>query len=226
MGGNLSPNFWLKGLVGQLMPASDGVETTARFSRMSGVMTGNINDFLYENTSRGNRFALQLPVTTTGIAAGNIDNAAAAASTNFALWNPAGSGKNLSLSKFFLNLTSGTVPAGPVNHSYGTAPTIASTLTNGTLSSLLVGPAAGGVARGVAVAAGTALTGGGALTRLRPSPFFFTAGAAADLAGQFFEEDIFGDIVIAPGYMWVPTWSGAGTAVLGGYGITWEEIPI
>lgn len=222
----LSPNFWLKGVVGPPMPQADGVEATARISRVGGLMTGNINDFYYESTSRGNRFALQLPVTTTGIAAGNIDGASAASSTNFALWNPAGSGKNLSLSKFFLSLFSGTVPAGPINHSSGTAPTIASTLTNGTLSSLLVGPAPGAVARGVAVAAGTTLTGGGALTRLRPSPFFFTAGTGADLGGQFFEEDILGDIVIQPGYMWVPTWSGAGTSVLGGYGITWEEIPI
>jgi hypothetical protein len=221
-----SDDFFVKGLAGQPMPVADGAEATSRFSRMSGLVTGNLNDFLYESTFRGNRFAMQLPVTTTGIAAGNIDNASAAASTNFALWNPTGSGKALSLSKFFMSLTSGTVPAGPINHSFGTAPSIASTLTNGTQNSLLIGPAPGPVAKGVAAAAGTTLTGGGALTRLRPSPFFFTAGTGADLAGQFFEEDIFGDIVVLPGFMWVPTWSGAGTSVLSGYGVTWEEIPL
>jgi hypothetical protein len=38
-------------------------------------------------------------------------------------------------------------------------------------------------------------------------------------------EYIDGDIVLPPGTCWVPTWMGAGTTFLGGYSITWEEIP-
>ena len=219
-------NFWLKGIVGQPAPQSDGVETTGRFNRVAGLVTSNVLDNFYEQTVRGNRYALSLAVTTSGIAAGNLNAASAAASTNFALWNPIGSGINISLSKFFVSLFSGTVPAGPINHSWGTAPTIASVVTNGFIGSTLVGTGRNGLARGAAVSAGTTLTGGGALSILRASPFYFTAGSGADLGGQIFEEDINGGIVIPPGYMWVPTWSGAGTSVLSGYSVEYEEVPI
>jgi hypothetical protein len=54
-------------------------------------------------------------------------------------------------------------------------------------------------------------------------------GAGAMVPANLFEpkltEYIDGDIVLPPGTCWVPTWMGAGTTFLGGYSITWEEIP-
>lgn len=219
-------NFWLKGLVGQPMAEADGTEVSARFGRFSDLIVTQLHDPFYESTARGNRFNMQLAATTTGIAAGNITGAAAAASTNFALWNPVGSNKNIAISKVFIGIVSGTVVGGPLIHNFATAPSIASVLTNGAITNGLLGLGQSSVARGVAVAAGTTLTGGGALTAFRISPFFFSAGSYADLGGQAFEEDVSGDIVIPPGYMWVPCFAAAGTTVLSAYGVAWEEVPI
>lgn len=219
-------NFWMKGLVGPPANTGDGAEVIQRMGRQGDSIESNLHDPLYESTRRNQRFTMQCSATTTGIAAGNIYAAAAAASTQFALWNPNNSQVDVVLSKFFLGVISGTVPAGALYHDIATVvPTIASTFSAGSISNGYVNGPVGNVAKGVAHAAGTTLTGGGALSHLRPCPFFFSAGSYAQLGGQVFEEDINGDIILTPGTMWVPTWSGAGTSVLNSYGVTWEEVP-
>jgi hypothetical protein len=113
-----------------------------------------------------------------------------------------------------------------VVHSYAvTCPTIATSVVT-PIANNNIGMAASNVAKAVASAAGTVLTGGSALLYLRAADLCITAGAAANLAGLRFQEEINGDIVIGPGTMWVPTWMAAGTTFLGGYSITWEEVPI
>jgi hypothetical protein len=166
---------------------------------------------------------------TTNISAGNILGAAAAASTQFALWNPAGSQVNLSLLKFALNVTSGTTPISGIWHSVASlAPTIASALA----ATSYVGShyAGQGVYNGNAGylthVTGSALTGGGATRGIRQIGFNFSAGTFASLAGTVFMDYMDGDIVLPPNSLWVPTWAAQGTSMLGGYSITWEEIPI
>jgi hypothetical protein len=78
----------------------------------------------------------------------------------------------------------------------------------------------------LASAAGSALTGSTALVIIRAADLYITAGTAANLGGFKCVEYVDGDIVIAPGSCWVPTWVAAGTTFLGGYSVTWEEIPI
>jgi len=104
---------------------SDGTIAPARATRMGGIVVGDGQGRYYEQAARGNIFSLILTAWSTTIAAGNIVGAAAAASTQFALWNPSGSGKNLSLLKFQVWAISGTPPVPPVIHSFCTAPTIA-----------------------------------------------------------------------------------------------------
>lgn len=222
----LSNNFWLKGLIGPMGANTDGSEVAARFDRRNALIVNQLSARYSEATQRGSMYALSLPATTTGAAAGNLKGAAAAAVTNFALWNPLTSGVNLVLTKLLVGVISGTPPGGPLFHSYATIlPTIATLLTDGTMGPTnLKGSAS--LARAIAVAAGSALTGGGALTVLRPASLDFSATAFSDAQGMMAQELIDGDIVIPPGFMYVPTWASAGTALLNAYGLTWEEVPV
>jgi hypothetical protein len=202
----------------------EGSKGLIRLDRLMSLVTVNNRGFYAEPVSRGQVFSLILPAWTTTINAGNIVAAAAAATTQFALWNPVGSGKNLELLRFGVWPISGTAPVPPVTHSFWTTPpSIASV---GTAYSNLIGPAAASVARWIASAAGTAATGSSALLTLRAADLYITAGTAANLQGGKCVEAIDGDIVLPPGTGWVPTWAAAGTTFLGGYSVTWMEVPI
>lgn len=221
-------DFFLKGTVGNgRAGVGDGSEVAARMGRQAELLSGNVRGFYAEQTSRGNKFCLNLPVTSTTIAAGNISAAAAAASTQFAIWNPAGSGVNLELSKLIVAVISGTLPVGPLTHNLmlNGIPTISSTLTNGSLLNCLPSGRAP-VARAVAVTAGTALTGGGALSPYRTMAINFSAGTYAALGGANAVEVLDGDIIIPPGYGYVPCWAAAGTTLIGAYSLVFDEVPI
>ena len=206
-------------------PQADGTPTPLRATRMGALTNADSQGRYYEQVARGSVFSLILAAWTTNISAGNIDAAAAAASTQFALWNPSGSGKNLSLLKFGVNIVSGTLPAGGIHHSFGTAPTIATSVVS-PIQCNNVGMSPATVAKALTHVTGAALAGGGALSLLRLADIQFSAGSYANLISTKAVEYIDGDIVIPPGFMWVPTWTAAGTSVLGGYSITWEELPV
>ena len=211
-----------------LTQLSDGTVAPARASRVGAIVTGDAQGRYYEGASRGNLFSLVLPTTSGTIAAGNINAAAGAASTQFALWNPAGSGKNISLLKFAVIPISGTAPVSGVFHSVSnTAPSIATSVVN-PIACNNIGMAAASVARALTSAAGVALTGSSALTLLRAADIYLAAGAMGTTGGFGTKtvEYIDGDIVIPPGTCWVPTWVAAGTTFLNGYSVTWEEIPV
>lgn len=217
-------DFFLKGRVGP-DNNSDSTEVVARMGRQRDLIMSNLNGFYYEQAKRGNKFSMVCDATTTGAAAGNLNGAAAAASTQFALWNPVGSGVDIVLQKVFFGLISGTIVGGPPFHSLmlNGIPTISSTFSAGRANNMLPGGAAP-KARGVAHAAGTALTGGGALTTLRPMGLTYSAGTYAALAGSVAVEVLDGEIVIPEGFGWVPTLASAGTSVLNTWGVTWDEV--
>jgi hypothetical protein len=171
----------------------------------------------------GLEFSLDLGATTTAVAAGNIVGAAAAAATQFALFNPVGSGRVLVLSKFAMGVISGTPGAGPLFHGYFPGAAMPTLAANGTIvSSRLNGP--GSVALAYALAAGTALTGGPVGPKvLRAAAFSSTATAQASPGMIMSVEDIEGDIIVPAGYGWIPLWSAAGAALLNAYSITWKE---
>lgn len=172
----------------------------------------------------GQMFSLTLAATTTGVAAGNIVGAAAAASTQFALTNPATSNKNLVLTKFFMGIISGTPAPGPVFHGFMTTnPTLTS--IGGTIRANFLGNSSiTSVATPHSLAGGSALTGGSAPITFRPAAFTGTATAQASVSMVNALEVLDGDIIIPPGVTWVPLWSAAGTSLLNAYGVTWYEM--
>lgn len=213
--------------IGFTAPSADGVTSAnMRGGRLNDLIVSMHSPRFYEMTSRGRSYVLPLLTTSTGVAAGNVNAAAAAASTQFALWNPASSGVNLVLKRFTFGIVSGSVVGGPLLHNVFTAaiPTIASV---GTAFNSLVGQSYTGQAKFVASAAGTALTGGSTIALLRPSTISFSGAAAfSAVAGSAHFEDIDGDIVLAPGTGWVPCFASAGTSLLNSFGIAWNEIPV
>lgn len=218
-------NYWLKGLVGQPQPQSDGVEATARIGRQGDLILSELQPRYYEQAKRGNIFCMILQATTTGIAAGNITGAAAAASTQFAVVNPTGSGKDLVLLKLTMGVISGTTPVPPITHNLFNASQV-SLAASGTIFGAYGNAGAGSVAKGYTSAGGAALTGGLALTAQRIASFNISAGTFSNLAGTMNTEEIAGDLIIPPGYGWVPCWAAAGTSVLGYYGVSWMEVPV
>lgn len=214
--------------IGFTTATGDGVTSAMRGGRLNDLIVSEHSPRLAELAIRGRSYSLGLAATSTGVPAGNITGAGAAASTNFALWNPSGSNVNVVFKRFFFGIVSGSVVVGPLLHNIfsGALPTVAST---GTAFNNNIGLSYTGQAKFTVSAGGTApLTGGSSLTLLRPSTISFGAAANAfsALAGSAHFEDIDGDIVLPPGTGWVPCFSGAGTALLNSWGITWNEIPV
>lgn len=213
--------------------AADGSYQPFRSGRDGGIVLSSIHGDQYEAVARGNVYSLQCGPTTTTIAAGNIVGASAAAAVQFALWNPIGSGVNFSLLKFVRGVVSGTPTGGAVMHGYlsvaesDTLPTIANTAA-GVPRANLIGAAKASKANFVSTVAssGTALTGATAVKVLRGTAFSGTATAEAVVGPINSVEKIDGDIVLAPGSLWLPLEAGAGTTMLLNYSITWEEIPV
>lgn len=208
--------------------AADGTNPFLRSDRVGAAVVSEARGRYAELTNRGQVFTLNMVPTTTGIAAGNINLAAAAASTNFALWNPVSSGVNLELLFLFVSNTSGSTAAGPITHSTftSTLPSIASVSTSGTAYASKFGLTATPAARYAAAAAGTTLTGGSALLNVRSSSLAFGNSAATVGAQMPGGEELAGSIVIAPGAGWVPTWISTGSTALPTYGVVWAEIPV
>jgi hypothetical protein len=204
----------------------EGTTAVQRATRLLGTAVATTQGFYYEQASRGRTFSLHLAAWTSTVNTGNIVLAATAQTAQFCVWNPTGSGKNLSLLKFATWPISGTAPVPPVSHSAMTTnPTNAtSVLTPITCNN--VGQSAACVARAISSAAGVVLVANSALTYIRSADLYITAGTAANLQGGKCVEFIDGDIVIPPGTGWVPTWAAAGTTFLGGYSVEWEEIPV
>jgi len=209
---------------------ADGTVAPARASRIGATVACEGQGKYYESTSRGNIFSLMLTATTGAIAAGNVWGGNASTATQFALWNPLGSGKNLSLLKFSVWTISGTAPVPPVVHSYSTTIPTATTSVVTPIACNNAGMSASSVARAFtsAASAGAALAGAStAVSYLRAADL--AVGAGVLVPANTFEtkstEYIDGDIVLAPGTFWVPTW-GSAAACLWGASITWEEIPV
>ena len=181
-----------------------------------------------EAVLNGNVFSLCLSTTTTGLAAGQIIAGGANAACQFALWNPVSSGVNLVLWQFNLGYVSGTAPAGAWWHYAFNAQSITKITDN-----------TSGTARSMSVPAGphafyVCNTGQSAFTfagQGTPYPLFVTnfAGTGTAQATAFTAQTtdlIDGKIVLPPGIGWIPLAPAAGTSVLVGMSVIWEEIPV
>lgn len=213
------------GQVGQGSYA-DGSTPPLRLGRQQDLIVSQLHGKYYEQVSRGNVFHLGVTWTTV-IAAGNLASAAAAAATQFAIWNPSTNNKNISLLRLTLSLISGTTPVGPITYSQFSGVGVPTVASSGTPYNALFGNAGTPSAHYMAQAgsAAGALTGGGALVQAGVSGFYYSAGTYANLAVSYAADDIDGRIVLPPGQGFVPTFAAAGTSVLGAWGLIWEEIP-
>jgi hypothetical protein len=205
-------------------PGADGTIQTMRSGRQSEGIVTDAHGRYHEATVRGQVFSGFLGATTTGVAAGNLVGAAAAAVTQFALWNPQGSGKNVSILKVGVSVISGTFGVNGIVHGVFNAGALTAAGASGV--GHLASQGASSIAKYLASAAGAALTGGAAPVSLRLMDFAFNAAAYASAQPGRAVELVDGDIVLPPGWGWVPLWGAAGTALLNAYSVTWEEIPV
>lgn len=210
-------------------PRADGFsDGPTRVGRTNEQIVSDGQGRFYELTRIGSIFTLTLVATTTGVAAGNIVGAAAAAVTQFGLINPATSNVNLQLLQFGMGVISGTPGAGPLFH--GFIPNIQSLTVSspgGTARNNMLGAAGSGAAIPWALAAGSALAGSTQVpVTHKMADFAATATAQAIANGHVRAiENIEGGLVVPPGVMWLPLWSAAGTALLNSYSIVWAEVP-
>lgn len=204
---------------------ADGAYSPGRLDANRNVAVTDAHGDYHDAAVAGNVYSLYLNATSSTVAAGNIEAAAAAASTQFAIWNPANSGYVLSLLKFGVGIISGTPTGGAVTHSLSIGHSI-SIASAGTVINHKTGAKGGCIAGYLTSAAGSALTGSVALNTLRVANFASTATAQATAGVVTGLEGIDGDIVLYPGMAWVPTWRGAGTTLLNNYSITWEEVQL
>jgi hypothetical protein len=219
----------LQGQVGQIL-ATDGAQNIMRQGRTGEIIASQAHGVYHEQASRSTLFSLTMNAAVTSVVAGNIVGAAANAATQFALWNPAGSGVNLALMRTSVGIISATTMAtGPVFHGLFVLgnPTNSSTFDSGKGAVNNVPGGRPPIARYINTATtGTTITGGTAPITFRAMPYTFSATGFAAAAGTQCTDFLDGDIVIPPGYGWVPLFGAAGTAVIVAYSVTWEEVPI
>jgi hypothetical protein len=205
---------------------NDGDLTQERCSKDGSLVGINAHGYYQEPTYRGNVFSMVLPATAAGNAAGNLVGATAAAAVQFALFNPPASGKLLVLLRFRLGILSGTPVGGPLFHGFYVGST--SVAGTGTVLSNIVGAGTPSIAKGFATAAqaGTALTGAPAVQTHILANFSTTATAQASPYLVTTDDLLDGVLIVPQGGGWAPLHAAAGTSVLCGYSITWEEIPV
>jgi len=203
---------------------ANGVRPAARGDRSAALAVTDAHARFQEAVLNGNVFGLCLTAVTTNPQAGNYlpTSGATAASTNFTIWNPIGSGVNLVLWQFNLGYVSGTPAAGPVWHCLYNAQAVSAAVT-GTARNLM-GQLSGPHAAYVASAGGVTMTGQQAPYQVCMANFSGTAIAQAVAYPVNTTDLLEGKIIVPQGMGWVPLLAGAGTYVVG-FSVVWEEIP-
>jgi hypothetical protein len=218
----------IQGQIGTAI-GQDGTNTNLRQARTSELIVSQNHGRYYEAASRGNMFNLTMAAAVGGVVAGNVVGAAANAATQFAIWNPVGSGFNMSILKTHIGFISGTLVGGPIFHGVFVLgnPTNAITADAGRIAqNSLIGGRQPVVRYVNTATTGTTLAGGTTPLIHRPMNLQFSAGTYAALAGSVMMDLVDGDIVIPPGYGWLPLFNTGTTSLLYSASCTWEEVPI
>jgi hypothetical protein len=194
----MSNDFSLNTAIGPRNVA-DGEGGDLRQARDGGLVVSQSHGKHYEQTSRGNTFAVSGALTGTTIAAGHVAPPAAAAATTLSLLNPVGSGKNLEILKGSIAHVSGIPGAGSFAWcSAFQQATVTAGEANAIKRCQFLSKK-----QGVALAwSATALTGGAVheITRVFPASKF--AGAIDVVSAGLVEvDDVDGAIVVPPGWM-------------------------
>ena len=204
-----------------------GALPNLRAGQQADLIVSQLHGKNYETNYRLNLFSF----FTNGITqtAGMTTATAPSASPILGLYNPAGSGKNLSLVRMTQAYTSGT-PTGPLlwnifanPQNISATPFTSNTNVIGATVSTVSNNAAGSVAR---IFNNQTLTG-----QTSTGVAFRTAGgptSAATVAGQIqtFTEDFQGDLIVVPGSMIGLCTYASGTSAVFSIYLTWEELPV
>lgn len=203
--------------IGSLGP---GTTPPIRQGQLGDVVVSELHGRYYETNRNGSLFML----SSTGftVAAANVSPVNATNTTPIVtIYNPIGSGKNLSLVKLTQVTTSGT-PGGPLVWNVLAVP---QTITNTTftlpwnMSTLLQQGSVAKTWTGVALGSATVLG-----TQLR------TAGGAAAVAAtgaiMTFADEYAGNFIIPQGQAVALCATAAGTSHVMSVAVEWEEIPV
>lgn len=209
----LPANFYLKGLVGNIVAPSDGGETTARFGRQNDLMVSQLYGPYSEQASRQNVYfasnaAFTMPVNASSLA------------TKFAVYNPVNSGVYLELIDADISPVLATTVVDAVGLYYSTVALSAlATFTTqvAVQNAVLGGPTGKGQFWSVAVHSGTpvlaALLGGWAAV---------TDGSLGNI-----HYDFKGKVLIPPGVLASLAMTTAASTASGiTAGISWVERPV
>lgn len=200
--------------------ASPGTNPTVRVGQLGDVVVSELHGRYYEQAYRGSIFTISV-VTAATITA---YVGAAGGTPQIAIYNPAGSNKNLVLLQAsVLNVVAASAAgtsAWGIYYGQTAAITASSNAVPYNTYTLRQG---GSVATGFTA---TALTSGSAATGILPIATYYWATAA----GAFFAPpsivDINGSIIIPPGGYAALGGSGALTSATWSSSLTWEEVPI
>lgn len=216
----MSNDLQLQTFAGVALRSDGSGYTGLRVSKTGALVTTPEGGSYYETTSRGKVFTCSTALTGTTVVAANNSGVAAAAATILSLYNPLGSGVNLSIIKTGIWFTSGTPAAGMWCYNSAYNQTITAT-PNAVMGKNLVSGAAS-VASGFTQ---TALTGSGAQTFLRGIGTMF-AGAIAATTPALPWDIVDGDIVVPPGGVLTICSPGTGTTVIVMASIEYQEVAI
>jgi hypothetical protein len=194
---------------------SDGTSASERQSRTGEMLSTNVHGKYYDQAFRGKLFHCDFGVSATGIALSTIGT-----SPGVALWNPAGSGVNLSLISVRLGMVSSTLVLGAIMHGANTNTTAAATTgTAGTVVPGLFGSAFAALGKPLYTVTLPA----------NPTPVRVFAYKQPTIAtgNSFVLEDLVdGQMAVAPGATWSLYTIAADTSPLWKISVSWEEIPI
>jgi hypothetical protein len=212
----------IQGQVGQPSPTTiqPGTTPTLRLGGMADQIVSQLQGRYYENCYRNNMFALSTIALGTTIVAANVSPVGAAAAPMFAMYNPAGSGKNAVISRIIVNTLSGT-PGGPFVLNVIPPNAGITAVANLTAINLATLVAAGSVMRGFVQ---TALTGGAQSVMLRA---LGGPGAVAVGAGIYsVAEETAGDLIIPPGGALILAVTATGTTHIAAASFVYTEVPV
>lgn len=212
----------LVGLVGT-QTKSDGTEGYVRLSKGGQLITSDLHGKYYEQTARGNVYLGRS--ASTGIAI----IVPATGGGHPTLWNPLGSGVNLSLICLELSYVSGNHAPGAFEWAYtanaGAAAATGSPIATATLvasTPMLVG--SGNV--GAGLWSPTTNTFTVAPTFFRPIGIGLHTGVAATAINPSRIREYYdGDLVLAPGTALSLCYQTTTTTALFQVGVVWEEVP-
>jgi len=200
-----------------------------RAGQQADLIVSQVHGKNYETNYRLNMFSLIINGLTQTNNMTSATSFSTPASPIFAIYNPAGSGKNISLIRMNQTFTSGTATGPnlwniiPNPQTISAVPTTSNTNIIGSTISTVSNNAAGSVAR---IYNNQSLTG----QTVTGVPFRTAGGAtsAASVTGsiQTFVEDFQGDFIVTPGNMIALCTYANGTSLVMNVYATWEELPI